>query len=102
MLPLILTKRRILLLLPLQSSKNSYGHIFFVPHALLPSEQNWAYKWLFQTMFPVLIRKDILNKLSIVVMDGGLQEIMQLKDAFNKLFPTVYHIRCSWLIIDRG
>jgi hypothetical protein len=84
------------------TSKDSYGHMFFVLRAFLRSEQSWACKWLFQTVFLVLIGKEVLNKISIVVTDGDSQEITQLKDAVTKLFPNVYHICCSWHIIDRG
>jgi hypothetical protein len=65
---------------------------FVVLHAFLPSEQSWAYKWLFQTVFPVLIGKEVLNKLSIVVIDGDSQEITQLEESVNKFFPNVYRI----------
>jgi hypothetical protein len=82
-------------------SKDSSGHMFFVLQAFLPSEQNWAYKWLFQNVSPVLGR-NILNKLSLPVTDGDSQEITQYQDAVNKYFPSVYHIQCSWHIIDRG
>ena len=84
------------------TSKDSYGRMFFVLRAFLPSEQSWAYKWLFQTVFPVLLGKEVLNKLSIVVTDGDSQEITQLEDSVNKFFPGVYRMRCSWHIIDRG
>jgi hypothetical protein len=84
------------------TSKDSYGRMFFVLRAFLPCEQSWAYKWLFHTVFPVLIGTEVLNKVSIVVTDGDSQEITQLEDAVNKFFPKVYRIRCSWHIIDRG
>ena len=84
------------------TSKDSYGRMFFVLRAFLPSEQSWAYKWLFETVFPVLIGTEVLSKLSIVVTDGDSQEITQLEVAVNKFFPNVYRIRCSWHIIDRG
>jgi hypothetical protein len=84
------------------TSKDSYGRMFFVLRAFLPSEQSWAYKWLFHTVFPVLIGKEVLNKVSIVVTDGDSQEITQLEDAVKKHFPSVYRLRCSWHIIDRG
>ena len=84
------------------TSKDSYGKMFFVLRAFLPSEQSWAYKWLFQTVFPVLIGKEVLQKISIIVTDGDSQEITQLEDAVNKFCPTVKRIRCSWHIIDRG
>jgi hypothetical protein len=84
------------------TSKDSYGRMFFVLRAFLPSEQSWAYKWLFQTVFPKLIGTEVLNKISIVVTDGDSQEITQLEDAVTKFFPSVYRIRCSWHIIDRG
>ena len=60
------------------TSKDSFGHMFFVLRAFLPSEQSWAYKWLFQTMFPSLIGKDVLKEINIVVTDGDSQEITQL------------------------
>ena len=84
------------------TSKDSFGRMFFVLRAFLPSEQSWAYKWLFQTVFPVLIGKDVLNKVSLMVTDGDSQEISQLEDSVKKFFPNVYRIRCSWHIIDRG
>jgi hypothetical protein len=68
--------------------------MFFVLRVFLPIEQSEAYKWLFQTVFPVLIGKDVSNKLSIVVTDGNSQEITELEDTVNKFFPNVYHIRC--------
>ncbi len=84
------------------SSKDSYGKMFIVLRAFLPSEQSWAYKWLFETVFPVLIGTEVLSTLSIVVTDGDSQEITQLKVVVNIFFPNVYHIRCLWHIIDRG
>jgi hypothetical protein len=54
----------------------------------------------FSNCFPDLIGQDVLNKISLVVTDGGLQEITQLQDAVNKFFPNVYLIRCSWHIIN--
>jgi hypothetical protein len=84
------------------TSKDSYGKMFFVLRAFLPSEQSWACKWLFQTVFPVLIGKYVLNKLSVVVTDGDSQEITQFEEAAKQFFPNVYRIRCSWHIIDRG
>jgi hypothetical protein len=84
------------------TSKDSFGHMFFVLRAFLPSEQSWAYKWLFQTVFPALIGKDVLNKINIVVTDGDSQEITQLESAVSKYCPNVYRLRCSWHIIDRG
>jgi hypothetical protein len=50
---------------------------------------------------PVLIGKDVLNKLSIVIMDGDSQEINQLKDAVNKFSLNGYSKWYSWHIIDR-
>ncbi len=84
------------------TSKDSFGHMFFVLRAFLPSEQSWAYKWLFQTVFPALIGKDVLKKINIVVTDGDSQEITQLESAVAKFCPNVYRLRCSWHIIDRG
>jgi hypothetical protein len=84
------------------TSNEADGHMFFVICEFLPSERSWTYKWLFQIVFLVLLEKDVLNKLSIVVTDGDSQEITQLKDAVNNLFPNVYRIQCSWHKIDRG
>jgi hypothetical protein len=64
------------------TSKDSFGKMFFVLRAFLPSEQSWAYKWLFQTVFPVLIGKEVLSKLSLVVTDGDSQEITLLTNSF--------------------
>jgi hypothetical protein len=74
------------------TSKDSYGRMFFVLRCFLPSEQSWAYRWLFQTVFPSLIGKDVLNKVNIVVTDGDSQEITQLEEAVNKFFPQVYRL----------
>jgi hypothetical protein len=84
------------------TSKDSFGHIFFVLCAFLLSEQSWAYKWIFQTVFHALIGKDVLEKINIVITDGDSQEITQLEEAVIKYFPNVYRMRCSWYIIDRG
>jgi hypothetical protein len=84
------------------TSKDSYGKMLFVIHIFLPSEHSWAYKWLFQTVLPVLIGQDVLNKVSLVVTDGDSQEITQLEDLVNRYFPGVYCIHCSWHIINRG
>ena len=66
--------------------------MFFVLRAFLPSEQNQAYKCLFQNVFPILIGRDVLNNLSRLVTDGDSQEITQLEDAVNKYYPSVYRI----------
>jgi hypothetical protein len=84
------------------SSKDSYGKMFLILRCFMPSEQSWAYKWLFQTVLPALLGKEVLQKISIIVTDGDSQEIGQLEDAVRNFFPNAYRIRCSWHIIDRG
>jgi hypothetical protein len=84
------------------TSKDSCGHMFFVLCACLPSEQSWAYKWLFQTVFPTLVGKDFLEKTNIVVIDGDSQVSTQLEEALIKYFSNVYRLRRLWHIIDRG
>jgi hypothetical protein len=58
-------------------SKDSYRKMFLVLNCFLPSKQSWAYKWLFQTSFPSLIGKEVLNKIKIVVTDVDSQQISQ-------------------------
>ena len=84
------------------SSKDSYGKMFIVLRAFLPNEQSWAYKWLFQTVFPALLGNEVMKKVKVLVTDGDSQEISQLDDAATKFFPNAHRIRCSWHIIDRG
>jgi hypothetical protein len=84
------------------SSKDSYGKMFLILRAFPPNEQSWAYKWLFQTVFPALLGTDVLKRIKIIVTDGDSQEISQVDDAVARFFPNAYRIRCSWHIIDRG
>ena len=82
------------------TSKDSFGHMFFVLRAFLPSEQSWAYKWLFQTMFPSLIGKDVLKEINIVVTDGDSQEITQLgcsSQVLSQCLQTPMLVAYNWL-----
>ena len=84
------------------TAKDACGHMFTVVRAFLPNEQAWLYKWLFQTVFPALLGKDVLSKVKIIVTDGDSQEIQQLDAAIVLYFKNAFRIRCSWHIIDRG
>jgi hypothetical protein len=57
------------------SSKDLYRNIFLILWYFMPSEQSWAYKWLFQTVLPSLLGKEVLNKISIIVTNGDSQEM---------------------------
>ena len=84
------------------TSKDSRNRMFTVLRAFVPSEQSWAYHWLFQTVFPSLFGKRLLSKVCGVVTNEDSQEIGQLESAMHKFCPRARRIRCSWHIIDRG
>ena len=84
------------------TAKDSNGKMFTVLRAFLANEQAWSFKWLFQSVFPVLLGQRYLNDVKIVLGDGDPQQISQLEDAIDKHFTNVYRTRCSWHIIDRG
>ena len=88
--------------LVLVTSKDNRGKMFTVLRAFLPSEQAWAFQWLFNSVFPQLLGKKALSDVKIMITDGDAQETSQLDYAIKKHFPKVYRQRCSWHIIDRS
>ena len=84
------------------AGKDSYGKMFVILRAFLPSEKSWAYRWLFQTALPKLLDNSALRCVKVAVSDGDSQEIGQLCSAIGRFFPEAYRIRCGWHIVDRG
>ena len=84
------------------TSKDSPNKMFTVLRVFMPCEQSWAYRWLFQTVFPTLFGRSLLADVKSIITDGNSQEISQLEDAMHQYFTSAIRIRCSWHIIDRG
>jgi len=53
------------------------GKSFTVLCAYLPNERMWTFHWIFQTVFPALLRQDI-KCTTMIITDGDSQEITQL------------------------
>ena len=60
--------------------------MFTVLRAFLPSEQAWAFQWLFNSVFPQLLGKKALSDVKIMVTDGDAQETSQLDYAIKNTF----------------
>ena len=86
----------------LVTSKDNRGKMFTVLRAFLPSEQAWAFQWLFNTVFPQLLGKKTLSDVKLMVTDGDAQETSQLDYAIKRHFPQVYRQRCVWHVVDRS
>ena len=84
------------------AGKDSYGKMFIILRAFLPSKKSWAYRWLFQTVLPHLLDGDALSQNKAAVSDGDSQEINQLCSAIMWFFPQAIRIRCGWHIVDCG
>ena len=84
------------------TGKDSTGHMFTILRAFVPNERAWVFRWLFQTVMPALLGKDLLLRVRAVITDGDSQEISQLDDALKNYMPTAQRLRCGWHIIDRG
>ena len=84
------------------TGKDSCGRMYTALRAFLPCEQGWAFKWLFQLVFPALLGKDYLSLVQVVITDGDIQLISQLENCISEYLPNTYRIRCSWHIVDRG
>ena len=44
------------------SSKELHCNMFLVLRAFLPTEQSWAFQWLFQTACPAFLGKEVMRK----------------------------------------
>ncbi|KAI2512498.1 hypothetical protein MHU86_1951 [Fragilaria crotonensis] len=84
------------------TGKDSTGHMFTILRAFVPNERAWVFRWIFQTVMPALLGKDLLLRVRAVITDGDSQEISQLDDALRNYMPTAQRLRCGWHIIDRG
>ena len=84
------------------TGKDSRSKMFTILRAFMPNKRDWAYRWLFKTVFPTLFGKDLLKSVNSFVTDGDSQEIRQIEEAMHQFCPNAIRIRCSWHIIDRG
>ena len=76
--------------------------LFSVIRAFLPNERAWVFRWIFQTVMPVLLGKDYIGRVNVIMTDGDAFETSQLDIAIAKHFPNVCRVRCGWHIVDRG
>lgn len=81
---------------------DSNGKIFTILRAFLLNEWAWVFRWLFQTMFPLLLGSDYMLRVKVIITDGDSQETSQLDIAISLHFPKVLRVRCGWHVIDRG
>ena len=88
--------------LVLVTTKASRGKMVTILNAFLPSEQAWAYQWLFGSVFPLILGREMLKRIQLVITDGDAQETSQLDLAMQDYFPNCRRQRCSWHVIDRG
>lgn len=84
------------------TGRDSLGNQFTVLRAFLPNNQAWIFKWLFQTVFPILLGKESLKRIVVIITDGDSQETSQVDYAIDVFFPQAIRVRCIWHIVDRG
>ena len=84
------------------TGRDALGNQFTVLRSFIPNNQAWVFKWLFQTVFPTLLGKDVLTNIVVFVTDGDSQETSQLDNAIDVFFPQAKRIRCIWHLVDRG
>ena len=84
------------------TGRDGLGNQFTVLRSFIPNNQAWVFKWLFQTVFPTLLGKDVLTNIVVFVTDGDSQETSQLDNAIDVFFPQAKRIRCIWHLVDRG
>ena len=78
------------------------GHMFTILLAFVSNKPAWVFWWLFQTVMPALLGKDLLLCVWAVITDGDSQKIFQHDDAQKNYMPTAHWLRYGWHIIDRG
>ena len=86
--------------LVLVTTKDSRGKMLPILRAFLPSEQAWAFQWLFSSVFPMMLGQDMLNRVNMIITDGDAQQTSQLDLAIQKHFPGCHRQRCTWHVID--
>ena len=84
------------------TGRDANGEMFTVLRVLLPNERGWSFRWVFQTVFPVLLGQLHLKNVSLIISDGDAQETSQLDCALPKFFPKAKRMRCAWHIFTRG
>ena len=84
------------------TTKDSRGKMLPILRAFLPSEQAWAFQWLFSSVFPMILGEDMLKRVNMIITDGDAQLTSQLDLAIQKYFPGCHRQRCTWHVIDRG
>jgi hypothetical protein len=62
--------------------------MFTILRAFVPNERAWVFRWIFQTVMPALLGKNLLLRVQAVITDGDSQEISQLDDALRNYMPT--------------
>ena len=67
--------------------------------ALLPSEQQWVFRWLFTSAFNILLGENWKTQTVLGITDGDSQEISQLRAAINEVLNPLPIAR-SGTVID--
>ena len=84
------------------TTKDSRGKMLPILRAFLPSEQAWAFQWLFSSVFPLILGEELLRRVEMIITDGDAQATSQLDLAINRYFPYCHRQRCTWHVVDRG
>ena len=70
------------------TTKDSRGKMLPILRAFLPSEQAWAYQWLFSSVFPMILGEELLQRVQMIITDGHAQETSQLDIAVTSQVAT--------------
>ena len=84
------------------TGRTALGKAFIILRVYLPNERGWAYRWLFNVAFPLILGSDYRLDIAFITTDGDNQAIKALDAAILKFFPNCYRNRCGWHIVDRG
>jgi hypothetical protein len=80
--------------------KDSYGKTFTVFRCFMPLEQKWIFQWLWETAFPILVRKSVLQRNILLLTDGDFNEYEPFVNARNALYPHSQHGLCCYHLIN--
>lgn len=86
----------------LVGGQDGNGKMFTVLRAFLPNQRAWVFRWLFKTVFPLLLGLRNLEYVNLFLTDGDAHETSQLDAAIDEFFPQARQARCGWHITDRG
>ena len=75
--------------------KDSNGKMFIFLQWFMLNQQSWMLRWIFSVVMPSLINKRLLEKVRIIISDGGSQFFTQIDNAIRPYFKNVKHFHCG-------